>query len=582
MIATLLNILGSLGLFLFGMKLLGDGLQKASGEKLRAVMRSMTGNRFKGICSGALVTTAVQSSTVTTVMVVGFVNAGLLTLREAIGVIMGANLGTTTTAWVIAWLGFKFSLSSIALPVVGVGVILSFLKKNAWKNLGELLVGFGLLFMGLDFLKNAVPDMQSNPEWLAWVQDVSGLGYWSVLLFLGVGVLLTLVVQASSVTMAITITMAAKGWISFELAAAIVLGENIGTTITANFAALQASWTAKRAAFSHFIFNVLGCVWALVFFYGLTGLVRHIIPAPETIAPDMLASFGVENLSALSPEQYADLMQRAAVPERLAMFHTMFNLINIFVLVGFVKQIEQISCWVLKDSPNRKHRTLAQKLEYLANNIPEMGEIVLEEGQKELLHLSQMANEMFNGFVYIVQNPDKDLSAEVNRLRDLEGESDSLALELTNFFVQCSSHKLSKPTLQQISRNMTVIPELEAICDACFRLITFARKRYRRQISNSILQSEAFKKLCDEMAKFIELANESIKNGVPLEADTEKFKEVRQNLTLVRKSLRKEAIAQMESDGVSQGGILIIEIMSACGRVNAHALNILEAMSEKF
>lgn len=579
MTSTILNILGSLGLFLFGMKLMGDGLQKVSGEKLRSIMRSMAGNRFKGIFSGALITTAVQSSTVTTVMVVGFVNAGLLTLKEAIGVIMGANLGTTTTAWVIAWLGFKFSLSNVALPIVGVGVVFNFVKKTSVKNFGELLVGFGLLFMALDLLKNAVPDMQAHPEWLEWMQGFTNMGFVSVLLFLLVGVLLTLVVQASSVTMAITITMAAKGWIPFDLAAAIVLGENIGTTITANVAAIQAGLTAKRAAVAHLIFNVLGCVWALVFFYGFIKFICFLVPAPASIPADMFQTFGVENSNSLSKTAYAEIMTRAAVPERLAMFHTMFNLINICVLVGFVKQIEHLACWVLKDRPDRKHRTIAQKMEYLANNLDEIGEIAFVEGQKEMLKLSKISGEMFNGFIYVIQNPDKDLSAEVNRLRDMENESDELAIALTNFFVQCSSHRLTKETLGKISRNIMIIPELEAMCDACYRLITFARKRYRRQISDSILQSPAFMSLCREMSRFIELANKSIENGKPVSDSVEAFVSIRESLSLVRKSLRKEAIAQMESGGATQGGILFIEILSACGRVNAHALNILEAMT---
>lgn len=581
MFATIFNILGSLGLFLFGMKMMSDGLQKISGEKLRNVMRSMTGNRFKGILSGTLITTAVQSSTLTTVMVVSFVNAGLLTLREAIGVIMGANLGTTTTAWVIALIGFKFSLTDIALPLVGVGVILSFIKKAQVRDAGEIVVGFGLLFMGLDFLKNAVPDLQAHPEWLEWVHSVSDMGYLSVLLFLGIGVLLTLIVQASSITMAITITMAAKGWIPFELSAAIVLGENIGTTLTANIAALQASWNAKRAAIAHFIFNMLGCTWALVFFYWFAHLIEYIIPAPASIPPETFVNFGVENAAALTSAQYAEIMERAAVPERLAMFHTLFNLINICVLVGFVKQIEKMACWILKDTPNRKHRTSIQKLEYLTGNIGDMGELAIAEGQKELLKLSQISGEMFNGFVHIVKNPDQDLSAEVNHLRELEDESDKLSVALTNFFVQCSSQKLAKETLKQVSRDMMIIPELEAICDASYRLITFARKRYRRQLSDSILRSSAFIQLCEEMSKFITLANKAIERGEPLNATVDGFSTTRESLSLVRKSLRKEAIAQMESGGVTQGGVLFIEMLSACGRVNAHALNVLEAMSMK-
>ena len=260
---TVFQIIGSLGVFLYGMKLMSDALQRLSGEKLRLIMRSMASNRFKGILSGTLVTSIIQSSSVTTVMVVSFVNAGLLTLREAIGVIMGANLGTTATAWIVAILGFKFSLSTIALPIVGVGMIATFCKKPGWRSSGEMMIGFGLLFMGLDFLKASVPDIGANPEALAWISHYSNMGFLSTLLFLVFGIILTLIVQSSSVAMAITVTMAAKGWISFEASAAIVLGENIGTTITALLASIPAGLTATRAAITHTTFNVLGVVWML-------------------------------------------------------------------------------------------------------------------------------------------------------------------------------------------------------------------------------------------------------------------------------------------------------------------------------
>lgn len=574
--------MGSLGLFLFGMKLMGDGLQKISGEKLRAVMRSMTGNRFKGVLSGTLVTTAVQSSSVTTVMVVGFVNASLLTLREAIGVIMGANLGTTTTAWVIALLGFRFSLADIALPIVGVGVALSFMKKPSVKDFGEFLVGFGILFMGLDFLKNAVPDIQAHPEWMMWVTDISKLGFWSVLLFLCIGILLTIVVQASSVTMAITITMAAKGLITFDLAAAIVLGENIGTTITANLAALQASWNAKRAAIAHLVFNVIGSIWALVFFYWFVDLIYWIVPVPASISPEMAVSLGVANVASLSPEQYSDLLARAAVPDRLALFHTLFNFLNICLLIGFIPQIERLTCWVLKDSVDRKRRTSVQRLAYLTTNLPDMGELALIEGQKELVKLSELSGEMFKGFVHVIQNPDKDLSDEVGRLRDLEQESDKLSVALTNFFVQCSSHELSQSSLKMITRNLIVVPELEEMCDSCYRLITLARKRYRRQFFEQIWQSTAFAEFCAQMSTFVEFAENSLLNEKLITPPTlDASLKMRGRLDHVRKALRREAIAQMESKGVTRGGILFIEILSACERVNSHAMNILEAMNPK-
>ena len=578
---TFLQIFGSLGLFLFGMKMLSDGLQRLSGEKLRNIMRSMTSNRFKGVASGVVITTSVQSSAVTTLMVVGFVNAGLLTLRESIGVIMGANLGTTTSAWAIALLGFKYTISTFALPMVGLGVVMSFVKKPTVKNIGEFITGLALLLIGLDLLKNSVPDMNAHPEALEFLRYYSNMGYLSVFLFLGLGVLATVCFQSSAVTMAITITMAAKGWINIETAGAIVLGENIGTTLTANVAALTASWNSKRAAFAHFLFNIIGVVWVLCIFYYFIDLICFLVPETQNVAPQFLQAVGAENLESLTPEVRAEVMKRAIIPERLAMFHTLFNGLNILLLIWFVPQLEKITKWVYKDTPNRKRRTSLQRIDFLTANMSEMGELALFEGQKELSKLAELSGQMFNGFVYIIQNPDKDLSSEVAKLRDLEEESDKIAHALTNFFVQCSSHDLSQAGVKMVTRNMIIVPELEEMCDACYRLITLARKRYRKQFFDAILQSEVFIDFCEKMNTFVDYADKSLeKDGINPE-DLEMWKHMRENLDALRKSLRREAIGQMEAAGVTKGGILFIEILSACERVNSHAMNILEAMNLK-
>ena len=548
---TALQILGSLGLFLYGMKLMSEGLQKVSGERLRTVMRSMAGNRFKGVFSGTLVTAVIQSSSATTVMVVSFVNAGLLTLRESIGVIMGANLGTTTTAWIIAALGFKLELSSLALPLVGFGVIISFCKKPGWRSTGELFVGLGLLLMGLDFLKSSVPDMNPESVALEWLQRYSNMGFLSVLLFLMFGVLFTIIVQ------------------------------NIGTTITANIAAITANLAAKRAAIAHFVFNVLGVMWVLCVFYLFLEMIKWLVPLNPNPDAATLAAMGISNFDSLTGAAREAALMKLAIPERLAMFHTMFNFCNICLLISFVPQIEKITCWILRSKPDRKHRTAVQRLEYLSSNVAEMGELALFEGQKELVRLAEMSGDMFNGFVKVIQKPNEDLSEEVARLRDLEEESDKLSMALTSFFVQCSSHELSQNSIKIVTRNMIIVPELEEMCDSCYRLITLARKRYRRQLMDQILQSPAFVEFCAEMNKFVDFADKSLnKTSIP-KADIESAAAMRKKLDSVRKSLRRAAISQMEVGGVTRGGILFIEILSACERVNSHAMNILEAINLK-
>ncbi len=576
--STFFEILGSLGMFLFGMKLMSDGLQKLSGERLRAVLRSMTKNRFMGLLSGLIVTSVIQSSSATTVMLVSFVNAGLIKLREAIGVIMGANLGTTATAWIIAIFAFKFSISSLALPLLGIGVFLTFVKKSEFKNTGEFLVGFGLLFMGLDFLKESMPDIQTDSAIFEWIQGYTNLGFLSVLIFLGFGVALTLVVQSSSVAIAITITMAAKGWFGFDLAAAIVLGENIGTTVTAIIASIPANTNARRTAAAHLTFNILGVCWMLLIYHFFIGMIEYLLPAGNTISPEFLAMSGVEDVAALSPQAMAELANRAILPDRLALFHTMFNAVNILLLIWFVPQIEKIVTWAVKSKEEDNKITVSQKLQYISNNFKEMGEIALLEGQKQVITLAKIADEMFEGFMNVFQNTDKDLSAEVKRLRALEQETDVLAMDLTSFFVQCSSHELSDQSVKLVTRNMIVVAELEDMSDACYRLITFARKRYRKQFTDMIWHTPAFVDFCSEIKSFIKFMESNLEKQTISKEDLSFAMNMRSKLDLIRKSLRKEAISQMESTGATKGAILFIEVLSQCERVTSHALNILEAI----
>ena len=320
-IYDILQLIGALGLFLFGMKVMSDALLKLAGNKMRSILATMTSNRFFGIFTGFLITSVIQSSSATTLMVVSFSNAGLLTLVESISVIMGANIGTTITAWLITILGFKVSMSAIALPLVGFGFIFTFLKKAQYKNWGNFIIGFAILFIGLQFLKDTMPDLNSNPEMLSFLSQYTDKGYLSILLFLFIGTVLTVVIQSSSATMALTLIMTAEGWIPFELAAAMILGENVGTTITANLAAIIANYRAKRTARAHLIFNLIGVLWMLILFY----------PFLEFV--DWLTTY----LGSDSP-----YLNAAAIPVAISLFHTTFNIINTFLLVWFVKPIARL------------------------------------------------------------------------------------------------------------------------------------------------------------------------------------------------------------------------------------------------
>lgn len=564
--STLFQIIGSLGIFLFGMKLMSDGLQKMAGERLRAIMSTMTGNRFKGVFSGLVVTSAIQSSSATTVMVVSFVNAGLLKLREAIGVIMGANLGTTVTAWIIAYFGFTFSLSSIAVPVVGIGMIVTFSKKSTLKSFGEFLIGFGLLFLGIEFLKNSVPDIKAHPELFEWIRSYTNYGFLSVLIFLAFGILLTIIVQSSSVAMAITMTMAAKGWIGFELSAAIVLGENIGTTITAILASATGNTNAKRAAIAHLCFNVIGVIWMLFVFKYFTAAISGIVDA--SFAKSIAEAAG-------DPEK----LKYIGLTEKLALFHTMFNATNIVILIGFVPQLEKLACWLIKSKPNEKKESPAERLDYLASHFTEIGELCLFEGQKEVVHLAEMSTKMFNGFTDLFQKPDVDLSDQVNELRKLEEDCDKLSYALTNFFVQCTAHELSENSTHLVVKNMVIIAELEDMSDCCYRLVTLARKRYRKQFKDQMLQSPSFVQFCGEIDQFLLYAHRMLLQQNVSTSDLENAANIRAMLDKTRKSIRREVISTIDEGGTTaRGGILFIEILGQCEKIGAHAMNILEAL----
>ena len=332
--ADILKLIGALGLFLYGMKLMSDALMKLAGSRMRTILASVTSSRFLAVFTGFAITALLQSSSATTLMVVSFANASLLSLTESIAVIMGANIGTTITAWLIAILGFKVNMASISLPLVGLGFVLSINNKKHVSQWGLFIIGFSLLFIGLQYLKDSVPDLSANPGMLEFLQSYTSLGFISIILFMLIGTILTVVIQSSSATMAITIIMCFEGWISFEMAAAMGLGGNIGTTITANMAAYVGNFRAKRTARAHLFFNLIGVLWVLILFYPFLDLIDVLVVAIEGLSP----------------------YERAvAVPIALSLFHTLFNILNTIVLIGFV---EKIAALVSKLVPTDEERQL--------------------------------------------------------------------------------------------------------------------------------------------------------------------------------------------------------------------------------
>ena len=446
-------------MFLYGMNLMSSGLQKAAGDRLRSFLSAMTSSPFKGVLTGLGITSVIQSSSATTVMVVSFVNAGLLSLAQAISVIMGANIGTTVTAWLVAWLGFKADISILAIPLMALGFILSISKKSQRRNISELIVGFSLLFLGLSMMKNSVPDLSSTPEVLSFIKGWQGHGFGSVLIFLVFGTLLTLVLQSSSATMALTLIMLNMGWIRFDMACAMVLGENIGTTITANIAAAVGNSSAKRAALAHTVFNVFGVIWALATFPFLLKMIGAItsgifgVPNPATDNFEITVEKGMQTDS-----------QTSAL-YGLSMLHTLFNTINTMILIWFIPIIEKIVCKVIKDSKNKEDE--AFRLKYISAGPLATPELATEQALKEIIHFAEISRRGLGYVSSAVNETDPDRFEEYRaKLVKYEEISDRIDYEIAAFLNAVSAEEISETTSFKIKAMYKIISELESLGDS--------------------------------------------------------------------------------------------------------------------
>ena len=488
-ILQIFTLLGALGMFLYGMNLMSSGLQKAAGDKLRGLLSSMTSNPFKGVMTGLGVTSVIQSSSATTVMVVSFVNAGLLTLTQAIGVIMGANIGTTVTAWMVSWLGFKADISLLAVPLMLFGFLFSNSKKNQRQNVGELIVGFCLLFLGLSFMKESVPDLGETPQVLEFVKEWSGHGFGSVLIFLVFGTVLTLVLQSSSATMAITLIMLSMGWIPFNMACAMVLGENIGTTITANIAAAIGNTQAKRAAMSHTIFNVFGVIWALILFKPFLGLVGKLI---ELFGLPNPAAEGFAVTSPDSPTSTAALYG-------LSMLHTLFNTINTLILIWFTKLIEKAVVFIIKTPKNQEKEVF--RLKYISAGPLATPELASEQALEEIIHFAQISEKGLGYAQSAICESDSD-NFEVLRSKLVKYEeiSDRIEYEIASFLNSVSAGDISQETSTKLKAMYKVIGELESLGDSgetISRILT-RKNIHKRKFDQDMLRSLIY--MCDAVA----------------------------------------------------------------------------------
>ena len=573
-ILQLFTLLGALGMFLYGMNLMSSGLQKAAGDRLRGFLSAMTSNPFKGVMTGLGITSIIQSSSATTVMVVSFVNAGLLTLSQAIGVIMGANIGTTVTAWMVSWLGFKADISLLAVPLMLFGFIFSNSKKDKRKNIGELIVGFSLLFLGLSFMKDSVPDLKQTPEVLDFVKTWSGYGFGSVLLFLAFGTVLTLVLQSSSATMAITLIMLSMGWIPFNMACAMVLGENIGTTITANIAASVGNTQAKRAAMSHTIFNVFGVIWALVLYRPFLNLVGSII---ETL-------FGLPNPAA---EGFAviesDSPEGTAALYGLSMLHTLFNLINTLVLVWFTSFIAKAVCWIIRAPKNQEKEVF--KLKYISAGPLATPELSVEQAFNEIIHFAQISK---NGAVYAKEAINEATTDKFETLRGklvkYEEISDRIEYEIATFLNGVSAEEISESTSIKIKAMYKIVGELESLGDSGE---TISRILSRKNIHNKEFDAEAIKNLnimadAVAVAYDVMIANLTAARKGELEDITNAYN-AEEHLNTLRNNFRDTVIEQMDNgDKNYQTTVYYMDIMNEYERMGDFMINISQYLERGF
>jgi phosphate:Na+ symporter len=552
---------------------MSSGLQKAAGDRLRGFLSAMTSNPFKRVMTGLGITAIIQSSSATTVMVVSFVNAGLLTLVQAIGVIMGANIGTTVTAWLVAWLGFKADISILAIPLMLFGFLFSNSKKNQHKNIGELIVGFSLLFLGLSFMKESVPDLSETPQVLEFVKDWSSYGFTSVLIFLVFGTVLTLVLQSSSATMAITLIMLSMGYIPFSMACAMVLGENIGTTITANIAASVGNTSAKRAAMSHTIFNVFGVIWALIFFKPFLGLVGIII---ESFGLPNPSKEGFAVSSPTSPESTAALYG-------LSMLHTLFNTINTAILIGCTGLIEKAVIKIIKAPANQEKDVF--RLKYIEAGPLATPELATEQASNEIIHFAEISK---RGLAYAreaINETNADKFEELRgKLVKYEEISDRIEYEIAQFLNAVSSDEVSEKTSKEIKAMYKVIGELESLGDSGE---TISRILSRRNIHKKEFDADSIKKL-NQMTDLVEKAYDVMIENLNL-AFSGKLNDIanayaaEDHINTLRNNLRDAAIEDIDNNNKTyQSSVYFMDIISELERMGDFMINISQSLQRAY
>ncbi|HMB01630.1 MAG TPA: Na/Pi cotransporter family protein [Spirochaetota bacterium] len=552
MIATsiqILSLLGGLGIFLYGIRLLSDNLQKIAGNKIKTIIHYMTTNRVMGVLTGLLVTCIIQSSSATTVFIVSFVNAGLMNITQAVGTIMGANIGTTFTGWIVAILGFKVKIASFALPAAAISIPLLLAKKDFYRDIGMTLMGFGLLFLGLHTMKSYTPDIKNNPQVLQFLEYLSDKGYLSVLIFILTGTLLTFIIQSSSAAMAITITMAYKGWINFPMAAAIVLGENIGTTLTANLAAIPMGHSSKQAARAHFVFNISGIIWVLILFYPFLELIDDIVPGSS--------------------------LNARSIPAHLAMFHSVFNITNTFILIWLVKPIVNISAKLAGKKKTTPGRVYTFPIPY--SHYAGTASVELVCVKNEIIKMSDFVYEMLKKLLLSIEKEEKE-PAKVNKQLELDEQyTDAMQEQIGLYLTECSTEALSEFQAQAISQYNKAVNELESIGDSILSISMLLMRKKNKNLkfhanaSNEIIAYT--RKVLDFISYYREMLEKQEAN-----ANLEQAYKIEKKIDFKRRELRKIASGQLRKGADVKAEIVYMDIIRHLEHIGDFTLNVSQAI----
>ena len=582
-----ISLLGAVCLFLYGMKVMSEGLQKVAGDRLRNLLGIMTKNRVTGVLTGIIITALIQSSSASTVMVVSFVNAGLMSLAQSMAVIFGANVGTTVTTWIISAFSFEVNISDYSILLLAVGVPMMFMKKSTYKSLGEFLIGFCFLFMGLDLISKYVPDLQANPEMLQFVTNYTTLGYGSVLIFFFFGIVLTMVAQSSAATFAITLIMCSQGWISFTLGCAIILGGNIGTTITPILASLSGNLAAKRTAMGHVLFNVIGSIIVLCIFHPFMELVADITKwCTDTNPLDISAAqeAGMADSTLLDPKGGLTSKAQACVAFGLAMFPTVFNALNLLLMIWFTKLYVKIVCWIIP----AKHKDNEEdfSLKYIGRGMLSASELNITQAQKEIAVYAERVERMLNMARDIIhlQPNDSKFEETYNRLEKYEEISDRMDIEIGNYLNRVAEGRLSPEGKMRIAGMLRVISEIESIADGCFNVA----KAVVRQNQNHVKFTPG---VMQEIDKMYDLVGSAMKNMMDIirEMETPEDSLIIQaynkerEINNLRNALRDSNIFNINNKEYGyQEGIFFMDLISEAEKLGDYMLNVVEGVKHQF